>query len=372
MTSPLAAGAQPAAEPLDNAPEAIVRLSQVTRRFADHVAVQPADLVVRRGDFLAILGPSGCGKTSLLRMIGGFLEPTAGRVEVAGVDVTRLGPERRPTNMVFQGYGLFPHMTVRQNIAYGLRIARVAESEIAARVEEMLSLVHLAPLADRPAPQLSGGQAQRVALARALVMRPKVLLLDEPLAALDLQLRRAMQEELRRLHRSLGGTFVFVTHDQEEAMGLANRMVVMEQGRIIQEGAPAEIYSGPNSRFVASFVGEANLLSGQRQDGVVTLDASMTFSEPGADGPVDLMVRPQSIAVDRAGTPAPADHASLAGTVLDRIFLGDHVKYVVDVAGTEIRASSADTAGEHRPGIGDTVVISWSLDAQRLLAGAGS
>ena len=360
------AGQGPGAMPPSTG-EPLVRLVGVTRRFGDQVAVQPADLVVHQGDFLAILGPSGCGKTSLLKMIGGFLEPTGGRIEIGGEDVTRLGPERRPTNMVFQGYGLFPHMTVRQNVAYGLRIARVPEPEAATRVAEMLALVHLEDFADRPAPQLSGGQAQRVALARALVMRPKVLLLDEPLAALDLQLRRAMQEELRRLHRSLGGTFVFVTHDQEEAMGLANRIVVMQAGRIVQEGSPSEVYQDPGSEFVARFVGEANLVPGRRTADAVTLDAGVSFPAPGADGPVAVVVRPQAIAILPEGHAAPAGHVALTGRILDRMFLGDHWKYVVDVAGLEIRANLDAAVTQPPPEIDAIVVLSWPVAAQRVL-----
>ena len=223
----------------------LVKVSDLTKSFGPVVAVHPLDLEIRAGDFIAILGPSGCGKTTLLRMLGGFEMPTAGRIEIAGKDVTRIGPEKRPTNMVFQGYGLFPHMTVRQNVAYGLKLQGVATSEMKQRVDEMLQLVHLDQMADRPVQKLSGGQQQRVALARALVMRPAVLLLDEPLGALDLKLRKEMQAELRRIHRSLGGTFVFVTHDQEEALGLANRIAVMEGGRIVQEGGPQEIDSAP-------------------------------------------------------------------------------------------------------------------------------
>jgi len=365
----LATPAAPVAVEPRRGTEPVVRLAGVTRRFGDQVAVQPADLVVHRGDFLAILGPSGCGKTSLLRMIGGFLDPTGGRIEIAGRDVTHLGPERRPTNMVFQGYGLFPHMTVRQNVAYGLRIARLPAAETGRRVDEMLALVHLTDLADRPAPQLSGGQAQRVALARALVMRPDVLLLDEPLAALDLQLRRAMQEELRRIHRALGGTFVFVTHDQEEAMGLANRVVVMQEGRIVQEGSPSEVYANPRSRFVARFVGEANLLSGTRKAGVVSLAAGPAFDDRGADGAVDVMVRPQVIAIHRRGQTVPPGHVVAEGRVVDRIFLGDHLKYVVDLAGVEVRAL-ADAALPEQAEVEESVTLSWALAAQRVFSGA--
>jgi ABC-type Fe3+/spermidine/putrescine transport system ATPase subunit len=273
--------------------------------------------------------------------------------------------------MVFQGYGLFPHMTVRQNVAYGLRIARAREAEIAARVDEMLELVHLREFAERPAPQLSGGQAQRVALARALIMRPKVLLLDEPLAALDLQLRRAMQEELRRIHRSLGGTFVFVTHDQEEAMGLANRIVVMQAGRIVQEGSPTDVYANPASRFVAGFVGEANLLPGRRSNGVVTLDVGLDFDAPGPDGAVAVMVRPQAIAIDDRGGGRAPGRASLPARVLDRIFLGDHVKYVLECAGTEFRALAPATTAR-QPDIGADITLSWPFAAQRVLPGGES
>ena len=227
--------------------------------FGDIVAVHPLDLAIYHGDFLAILGPSGCGKTTLLNMIAGFLFPNSGSIEIDGRDVTHIGPDQRPTNMVFQGYALFPHMTLRQNVAYGLKISKTPPSEIEARVDEMIELVHLEGLEQRAVTELSGGQQQRVALARALIMRPDVLLLDEPLAALDLKLRKTMQQELRRIHRSIGGTFVFVTHDQDEAMGLANRIAVMDGGRLIQEGNAEEIYAAPKTRFVSTFIGEANV-----------------------------------------------------------------------------------------------------------------
>src|SRR5262245_10822844 len=247
--------------------DALLRLRNVSKTFGKTFAVRPVDLEIHRGDFFAILGPSGCGKTTLLRMIGGFAEPTSGRIEIAGKDVTGLGPERRPTNMVFQGYGLFPHMTVKQNVAYGLRIAKLPKAEIAERTSDALELVHLEELESRMVQELSGGQQQRVALARALIMRPPVLLLDEPLAALDLKLRQAMQEELRRIHSDIGGTFVFVTHDQGEALSLANRIAVMESGLLVQVGTPEEIYSRPRTRFVSTFVGEANIFAGQRRAG---------------------------------------------------------------------------------------------------------
>ena len=272
----------------------LVALEGVSRQFGPVTAVHPLSLEIRRGDFLAILGPSGCGKTTLLRMIGGFIEPSSGVIRMEGQDVTRLGPDKRPTNMVFQGYGLFPHMSVRQNIAYGLRIARHSEAEIATRVAEIIGLVHLDGFEDRPVTQLSGGQAQRVALARALVMRPAVLLLDEPLAALDLKLRKTVQVELRRIHRSIGGTFVFVTHDQDEAMALSNRIVVMEGGRLVQQGTAEEIYDAPRNRFVSTFIGEANLFPATCLGGVVRSELPDSFDAEVRDGPAVIVVHTAS------------------------------------------------------------------------------
>ncbi len=247
----------------------LLRLRGLSKVFGATAAVEPLDLDIYPKDFVAMLGPSGCGKTTLLRMIGGFVAPTTGTIEIAGADVTGLGPEKRPTNMVFQGYGLFPHMNVAQNIGYGLRLQKMPKNEIDRRVNEAIALVQLADLARRGTEQLSGGQQQRVALARALVMRPKVLLLDEPLAALDLKLRQAMQEELRRIHHEIGGTFVFVTHDQSEALALANRIAVMREGRLEQVGTAQEIYDRPKTRFVSTFIGEANLLPGRRVNGTI-------------------------------------------------------------------------------------------------------
>src|SRR5262245_16795206 len=298
---------------------ALVRLTGVTKSFGAMVAVHPLDLEILAGDFIAILGPSGCGKTTLLRMLGGFETPTAGRIEIAGKDVTRIGPEKRPTNMVFQGYGLFPHMNVRQNVAYGLKLQRTAPAEARRRVDEMLQLVHLEELGDRPVNKLSGGQQQRVALARALVMRPAVLLLDEPLGALDLKLRKAMQVELRRIHRSLGGTFVFVTHDQEEALGLANRIAVMEAGRIIQEGGPEEIYRRPATPFVSTFIGDANLLEGQRVSGVIELACGGRFASSGRDGKVNVMIRPEAMYVAMCVAPDGTVGADGAGHLSGRL-----------------------------------------------------
>jgi ABC-type Fe3+/spermidine/putrescine transport system ATPase subunit len=340
--------------------EPLVRLTGVTKRFGPETAAHPLNLSIAAGDFLAILGPSGCGKTTLLRMLGGLEAPSEGTIEIAGANVTALGPEKRPTNMVFQGYGLFPHMNVRQNVGYGLRLRRLASSQIERRVGEILSLVRLDDFADRPVQKLSGGQQQRVALARALVMRPAVLLLDEPLAALDLKLRQAMQAELRRIHRSLGGTFVFVTHDQEEALGLASRIVVMEAGRVVQEGGAEAIYHHPASRFVSTFIGEANLVEGTRSKGVIRLACGGSFPSDGRDGSVSVMVRPEAVRFDV--------EPIMTGTVFDRVFLGPFTKVLVRLAdGTEITSHLRETSTDSIPPIDAEVRIGWRLEEARCL-----
>ncbi|MEO8668554.1 MAG: ABC transporter ATP-binding protein, partial [Bauldia sp.] len=329
---------------------ALVRLSGLSKSFGTTVAVHPFDFEIEPNDFLAILGPSGCGKTTLLRMIGGFETPTAGRIEIAGKDVTRLGPEKRPTNMVFQGYGLFPHMNVRQNVAYGLRLRGVAPVEAKAQVNDVLRLVHLDELAERPVQKLSGGQQQRVALARALVMRPAVLLLDEPLAALDLKLRQTMQEELRRLHRIVGGTFVFVTHDQGEALSLANRIAVMEDGRIVQVGGPEDIYRRPATRFVSTFIGEANVFPGERKGGVVSLPWGASFPAEGPNGRVSVIIRPEHVAV--------ANGASPTGEVRDVVFLGAFVKLHVRMDEShELMIHLPEQTLARVPAVGDRVGV---------------
>jgi ABC-type Fe3+/spermidine/putrescine transport system ATPase subunit len=344
--------------------EPLVRLRGVSKSYGPVAAVRPLDLDIHRGDFVAILGPSGCGKTTLLRIIGGFVMPTSGTVEIGGQDVTRLGPEKRPSNMVFQGYGLFPHMSVRQNIAYGLRIAKRPKGEIAERVAQALQLVHLEELADRPIHELSGGQQQRVALARALVMRPQVLLLDEPLAALDLKLRQAMQEELRRIHHEIGGTFVFVTHDQGEALALASRIAVMEAGVLVQEGDAEEIYARPKTRFVSTFIGEANVFEGRRDNGAVAF-AGLRVPSPGRDGKVTLIVRPEDV---RLGARELAADVVFEGIVEDMIYLGSFVKYRIALAGGQkLTASSADRALRLGLAVGRPVRVGWSLEGQRVI-----
>jgi ABC-type Fe3+/spermidine/putrescine transport system ATPase subunit len=364
-------GAQAAAPQGVNRP--LVRVRGISKSYGNVAAVKPLDLEIHARDFLAILGPSGCGKTTLLRIIGGFVQPTTGQVEIDGQDVTALGPERRPTNTVFQGYGLFPHMTVRQNIAYGLKTAKRPKEEIDRRVDEAIALVRLGEFVSRSIDQLSGGQQQRVALARALVMRPRVLLLDEPLAALDLKLRQAMQEELRRIHQQIGGTFVFVTHDQGEALGLANRIAVMDKGELVQEGSAEEIYAAPKTRFVSTFIGEANVFPARRAGGWITLegvssDAPARFQAEGPDGAATVVVRPEALrlAADSGGTLA-AD-LMLTGKLADAIYLGAYVKYVVALAnGQRVTVHAPDSPLRKQLAIEAPVRIGWSLADQRVI-----
>ena len=312
----------------------LLSLLGVSRSYGSVVAVHSTTLSVAAGSFNAILGPSGCGKSTLLRMIGGFDAPTAGRICIDGTDVTALPPQRRPTNMVFQGHGLFPHMTVAQNVGFGLSVAGVARAEIARRVAEAVALVRLEGQADRLVTGLSGGQQQRVALARALILRPKILLLDEPLSALDLRLRQAMQDELRRIHRAIGGTFIFVTHDQGEAFALADRLIVMNAGRIVQVGPPHEVYRRPADLFVARFVGEANVLDGRRAAGRVTLAFGPGCDLPGPDGPVTLVLRPEDITLD----PVPGAMV-LQAEVRERQHLVGAGRLVVQAGGATLQVA---------------------------------
>jgi spermidine/putrescine ABC transporter ATP-binding subunit len=313
-----------------------VRLDGVSKTFGEIAALNEASLQVGRGELMTLLGPSGCGKTTLLNLVAGFLLPDRGEIAIDGRRVTDLPPYRRDSGMMFQNYALFPHMTVAGNVGYGLKMRRLGRSEIARRVAEALTLVKLGGLEDRKPRQLSGGQQQRVALARALVIRPQVLLLDEPFSALDRNLRASMQVELKEIQRQLGVTTIFVTHDQSEALSLSDRIAVMAEGRIRQLGAPEEIYRRPVDRFVASFVGDVNVLRGRlaQIDGataVVALGPARVSVPAGALAGaatgvmVDLFVRPEDLRVDEDGA-----GAALQGTVAAQIYQGGHVDLHVD------------------------------------------
>ena len=352
-----------------------ITLRGVTKRFAGQAAVDNLDLDIPRGSFFALLGPSGCGKTTTLRMIGGFEEPTEGTIQLGGVDVTDVPPHKRDVNTVFQSYALFPHMTVEKNVAFGLERKKVARDEIKRRVAEALDLVELGALARRKPAQMSGGQQQRVALARALVNRPRALLLDEPLGALDLRLRKQLQLELSHIQREVGITFVHVTHDQEEAMSMADTIAVMRDGRIEQLGNAAELYDTPRTEFVANFLGSSNLIDVRptgRAGDVATFEAdgAARLSVPGArvdaagEGPVRIGVRPEKIALHAADAGAPSVNGSnmLLGHVTDASFLGVSTQYVVRTDGgddIQVFAQNAG-AGLQQLGPGRRVAAVWN------------
>ncbi len=306
-----------------------VRLEGITKRFGeDVVAVDDVSLEIERGSFFALLGPSGCGKTTTLRMIGGFEEPTSGTIELGGANVTGQPPYRRDVNTVFQSYALFPHLTIFENVAFGLRRKRAPKDQINGRVEEMLELVELGGFESRKPRQLSGGQQQRVALARALVNKPQVLLLDEPLGALDLKLRKQMQLFLKRLQHEVGITFVHVTHDQEEAMTMADTIAVMSGGRIEQLGEPRELYESPRTLFVAGFLGVSNLLSGVVSgENAVRLDGAgevrVAAPLPRGGSRVSIGIRPEKIRVGRGPN-------EIQGTVSESAYIGVSTQYVVE------------------------------------------
>ena len=326
-----------------------VRLENVTKRFADVTAVDDLSLDVESGKFYAFLGPSGCGKTTTLRMIGGFEEPTEGTIYLGDRTVTGLPPYRRDVNTVFQSYALFPHLTVFENVAFGLRRRGVKKQLLRGQVEEMLRIVGLEGYGGRRPKQLSGGQQQRVALARALVNRPRVLLLDEPLGALDLKLRKEMQLELKRIQHEMGFTFIHVTHDQEEAMTMADRIVVMNHGRIEQLGDPAELYERPRTEFVASFLGVSNLLSGVvAGPELVRLESGQELHVAagvlnGHAGPVSVGIRPEKVRIGGDGA------NRLAGEIVERAYVGVSTQYVVktDVGQVTVYVQGA---GDHVPG----------------------
>ncbi len=357
--------------------DAVIELEHVSKRFGDFVAVQEAHFNIGRGEFFAMLGPSGCGKTTTLRMIAGFETPTSGAIKLEGVDVSHVPPYRRNVNTVFQQYALFPHMNVWDNIAFGPRSKKLAEAEVKKRVDEMVDVVRLGEFVKRKPSQMSGGQQQRVALARALVNYPSALLLDEPLAALDLKLRQAMQIELKRIQREIGITFIFVTHDQEEALTLSDRIAVMSHGCVEQIGTPQEIYNTPASTFVAGFIGEANLWQTVAESctdsvatvrvGDTTLRGTLAHSETRAGDNVTLMVRPERVKVT-LDQPSGANNAAIRCAVIDFVFQGPVVRFALrSPDGSEIAAYVG--ADERLPTLrpGDDVWAGWDFDAARVL-----
>jgi spermidine/putrescine transport system ATP-binding protein len=381
-----------------------VRLMQLTKRFGGDaqgrrvaktvgaepgsvvVAVDHIDLEVHDGEFFSLLGPSGCGKTTTLRLIGGFEQPTSGTIELAGHDVTWLPAYQRNVNTVFQNYALFPHLNVFENVAFGLRRRKVAQAEIKTRVTEMLNLVELPGYERRKPSQLSGGQAQRVALARALVNRPAVLLLDEPLGALDLKLRKQMQVELKRIQQGVGITFIYVTHDQEEAMTMSDRIAVMNRGRYEQLGDPEALYERPQTRFVAGFLGVSNLLPGTR-GGLSGDYAGFRLSEgtivrvpagllDGEEEPLSVGVRPEKIRMSEPGTEIPAAMNRLSGVIADASYIGVSTQYIVQLPGGHRvtvyeqnveRATKAELWTR-----GEAVQLAWLPEHSFVVADSGS
>ena len=355
----------PASSPDSGAfqPDALpaVRFTRVTRHFGDVRAVDDVSLDVRDGEFFTMLGPSGSGKTTCLRLIAGFDTPTSGVIALHGDDVTNRPPYERDVNTVFQDYALFPHMTVGDNVAYGLMIKRVPLAERRRRVTEMLELVRLPGLAQRKPAQLSGGQRQRVALARALVNHPRVLLLDEPLGALDLKLRQQMQIELKAIQQRVGITFIYVTHDQEEALTMSDRLAVFNHGRIEQLGSPAEVYERPATEFVAGFVGVSNLVRGPLAEALTGLPGTFT-------------VRPEKIRLAAPDTPPPPGYCRALGRIRDVVYLGMHTRYLVELdAGgdlTVVEQNLATTSMEALAARGRPVALLWDAALNRPLEAA--
>jgi spermidine/putrescine transport system ATP-binding protein len=350
-----------------------VEIREVVKDYGLVRAVDSVSLQVRRGEFLCVIGPSGCGKTTLLRMVAGFIQPTSGDILVHGKSMLAVPPYRRPVNMVFQHYALFPHMTVAENIAFGLEMRKVNREDRRRQVAEILALVELSGFESRPVDQLSGGQEQRVALARALVLKPTTLLLDEPLGALDQKVRRKMQLELKRIHRDIGITFIHVTHDQEEALAMADRIAIMNNSKLEQVGDIYDVYLNPKTPFVAEFVGESNIIEGEVHDRpnigrAIALTADQWAGLPsncqvGPGRNVKMFLRPERLTL----WPEPGASMNLFnGTVLDVIFLGEALRAVVRIAdGIDLMASipAAEAGGRGRPAHGDRVTVGWPRDA---------
>jgi putrescine transport system ATP-binding protein len=352
----------------------LIRFEAVSKRFGAVVAVETLTLDIAQGEFFALLGPSGCGKTTLLRMLAGFETPSEGRIFLGGEDIVPVPPHRRPVNMMFQSYALFPHLTVEGNIAFGLRQENAGREEIHARVAEMLDLTRLQGFGGRKIHQLSGGQRQRVALARSLFMRPRVLLLDEPLAALDKKLRAETQFELMELQRKLGTTFVIVTHDQEEAMIVADRIAVMNQGRLMQVATPTEIYEQPNSRWVADFIGEVTIIEG-RTTVPGSVDSALgplavADRAAGAGKTLWLALRPEKISM--SGHRPAGEKNAVAGTIFEIGYRGETSAYKVrldDGSLMKVSIANVNARGRAPYAEGDAVWLSWPPDAGIVLTG---
>ena len=343
-----------------------VSIASVTKSFGPLQVVKGLDLDIARGEFVSLLGPSGCGKTTVLRMIAGFETASSGNIVIDGEDVTALGPSQRRVGMVFQAYALFPNMSVEGNVGFGMKIAGRPRAEIKARVAEMLDLVKLSHLGGRYPYQLSGGQQQRVALARALAVKPRVLLLDEPLSALDAKIRVSLREEIRAVQRALGITTVFVTHDQEEALSISDRVVVMNEGRIEQQGSPHDIYNFPRTRFVASFIGTLTLLPASVVDagaGTLALDgqtirAARGLEKARAGDMVTLALRPEAVALGEGMHGANC----LAGTVEGVNFLGSIVRIKVRTGENVVSLDTFNQTGQKPPGLGEKVAVSFAAE----------
>jgi len=352
-----------------------IELLHATKRYRDIVALNDVSLGIERGEFFCLLGPSGCGKTTTLNLIGGFIPMSSGELRIEGRTVNDLPPHKRNVNTVFQNYALFPHMTVAQNVAFGLRMEKLSSTEVTSRTGEYLELVGLSGFSKRLPSEMSGGQQQRVALARALAKRPAVLLLDEPLGALDLKLRKQMQTELSRIHRQVGTTFVFVTHDQEEALSMATRIAIMSGGQVSQIGTPREVYDHPVNRFVADFVGETNFLAGT----VSYHDGRPFFEVAGGErvpaptgstaGPATLMVRPEFAALRSLNAAAP--DPGIKGAIVNLAFLGDHTRITLATAAGDIVTVRPHGTGVRTTNLeeelGEEVCVWWPADNAALI-----
>ena len=355
---------------------AFLALSDIRKNYGPQTVVHKFDLAVERGEFISFLGPSGCGKTTTLRMVAGFEVPTAGSIKIDGKEITRLHPNKRNVGMVFQSYALFPNMTVAENVAFGLKIAKKSAAEVKSRVEEMLNIVKLPHLAGRYPYQLSGGQQQRVALARAIAIKPQVLLLDEPLSALDAKIRVSLREEIRSLQRSLGITTIYVTHDQEEALSMSDRIVVMSEGRAEQIGTPFEIYNNPTTRFVASFVGTLNVLKGQALDpasGLMRVDGQEIVSAkplPAAAGAeCSVALRPEVAMIGHPSIAVADGKNRMIGTIEEVSFLGSVVRIRVRFQENAIKLDVFNNPNAAPPERGAEVAVSFAREDVLVLEG---